>query len=139
MSSSVHDPNKLNDLAENETCTAHGSALVCTCVTCGGVTLCHLCSAEHIKHQLTPYGDLKQSLVTLINKAKIDQKNLEDAQETICRMLERVEACVQVRFFSMFSKLLFILLCMKNRTKLHPLSLGALTFYKTDSFIRRDL
>ncbi|VDN81698.1 unnamed protein product [Brugia pahangi] len=86
---------KFDNLLETETCSTHDSPVICTCVTCGSVPLCNVCIGDHSKHQLVPYGELRTSLMTLIASSKHDQKNLEDALETIRRMLERVDASVQ--------------------------------------------
>ncbi|VDO33794.1 unnamed protein product, partial [Brugia timori] len=86
---------KFDNLLETETCSTHDSPVICTCVTCGSVPLCNVCIGDHSKHQLVPYSELRTSLMTLIASSKHDQKNLEDALETIRRMLERVDASVQ--------------------------------------------
>ncbi|VDK73028.1 unnamed protein product [Litomosoides sigmodontis] len=86
---------KFENLLEIETCSTHDSPVICNCVTCGTVPLCNMCVADHSKHQLVPYGELRTSLLMLIASSKHDQKNLEDALETVRRMLERVDASVQ--------------------------------------------
>ncbi|KAL3998266.1 NHL repeat family protein [Acanthocheilonema viteae] len=93
--STTREPVKFESLLETETCNTHDSPVICTCVTCGTVLLCNVCIADHSKHQLVPYGELRTSLLTLIASSKHDQKNLEDALETVRRMLERVDASVQ--------------------------------------------
>ncbi|EJD76381.1 B-box zinc finger family protein [Loa loa] len=91
----TREPIKFENLLETETCNTHDSPVICTCITCGSASLCNICITDHSKHQLVPYGELRTSLLTLIASSKHDQKNLEDALETVRRMLERVDASVQ--------------------------------------------
>uniref|UniRef100_A0A915PYU1 B box-type domain-containing protein n=1 Tax=Setaria digitata TaxID=48799 RepID=A0A915PYU1_9BILA len=91
----TREPVKFENLLETETCNTHDSPVICTCMTCGSLSLCNICIAEHSKHQLVPCGELRTSLLALIASSKHDQKNLEDALETVRRMLERVDASVQ--------------------------------------------
>lgn len=55
-----------------------------------------MCISEHPKHPLVPHGDLRTAVLMLIAGSKHDQKNVEDAIETVRRMSERIEASVQV-------------------------------------------
>uniref|UniRef100_A0A0M3HV81 B box-type domain-containing protein n=1 Tax=Ascaris lumbricoides TaxID=6252 RepID=A0A0M3HV81_ASCLU len=86
---------KVDELVEGETCNTHDASLLCMCTTCGGVGLCHMCISEHPKHPLVPHGDLRTAVLMLIAGSKHDQKNVEDAIETVRRMSERIEASVQ--------------------------------------------
>ncbi|VDM47832.1 unnamed protein product [Toxocara canis] len=86
---------KLDGLVEGETCNTHDAPLLCMCTMCGGIGLCHMCISEHPKHPLVPHGDIRTAVVMLIAGSKHDQKNVEDAIETVRRMSERVEASVQ--------------------------------------------
>lgn len=87
---------KIDCTTENEICGAHNSTLFCICVTCGNVGLCLFCIGQHCRHQLVPYGEIRNSLLNLLSSSKHDQKKLEDALLAICMMSERVEASVQV-------------------------------------------
>ncbi|VDK42640.1 unnamed protein product [Anisakis simplex] len=86
----------LDDVMDNETCGTHDAPMLCKCTICIGIGLCYMCVMEHPKHhQLMALNDLRASINLLINNSKHDQKNIEDAVETVRRMGERVEASVQ--------------------------------------------
>ncbi|VDO30400.1 unnamed protein product, partial [Onchocerca flexuosa] len=91
------EPAKFENLLETEICNTHDLSVICTCVTCGNVPICNVCIADHSKHRFVPYGEIRTSLLTLMASSRHDQKNLEDALETVRRMLERVDASVQVK------------------------------------------
>ncbi|VDK85505.1 unnamed protein product [Onchocerca ochengi] len=91
------EPVKFENLLETEICNTHDLSVICTCVTCGNVPICNVCIADHSKHRFVPYGEVRTSLLALMASSRHDQKNLEDALETVRRMLERVDASVQVK------------------------------------------
>uniref|UniRef100_A0A1I7XNS5 B box-type domain-containing protein n=1 Tax=Heterorhabditis bacteriophora TaxID=37862 RepID=A0A1I7XNS5_HETBA len=76
-------------------CSTHEAPIVCSCESCAGAALCAHCLSIHAAHQLVPIGDLRSSVAVLLAEWKHNEKNIDEAIESVRRMGERVDASVQ--------------------------------------------
>ncbi|KIH67287.1 NHL repeat protein [Ancylostoma duodenale] len=76
-------------------CSTHDAKVFCVCETCGRVPLCAHCISLHSTHHITPLGDARTCVNSLLAESRRNERSIEEAIESVRAMSERVDASVQ--------------------------------------------